>query len=117
MILDRISVGKRFREYLINRFGSVNEGARQLNREPSGLRSQYLNGKSLPGAELLADLMKYGCDINWLFFGINLGKQNVDEIQAKDMDKKENDMNQILIKELTLLESEIKKIKKLVKMR
>jgi hypothetical protein len=115
MILDKKSVGKRFREFLIERFGSINEGARQLNREPSGLRSQYLNGNSLPGAELLADLLNFGCDITWLFWGTSNSKKIILATQAEAGNKKEIEKNKILIKELELLESDVKRIKKFVK--
>jgi transcriptional regulator with XRE-family HTH domain len=56
---------------LIGKFGSIGEAAKALGKEPENIYSNYLSGKSLPGAEILLSLMIRGCDLIWLLTGSN----------------------------------------------
>jgi transcriptional regulator with XRE-family HTH domain len=69
MNLDKKEIAKRFKQYLIEKYGSIEKGAEAINKSSQSLRSNYLSGNSLPGAELISDLIKDGCDINWLLLG------------------------------------------------
>lgn len=63
-------IEQRLREFLVEKFGSINEGARALGKEPSAIRSSYLAGNSIPGGEFLVKLTEVGCDIYWLLTGL-----------------------------------------------
>lgn len=68
-MFNKKEIGKRLRTILIDKFGSINESARVLDKTSANLRNNYLNGKSIPGPELLSKLLEYGCDIQWLLTG------------------------------------------------
>lgn len=64
--MNKTDIGKKLRAWLIQKFGSISEGARLLEISPNALSTNYFSGKSYPGGELLARLKEFGCDINWL---------------------------------------------------
>lgn len=70
MEIDKKSVAFRLKSFLKTKFGSIKEAAVALDKSPEALYNGYLNGRSLPGAELLAQLMGYDCDIEWLLTGV-----------------------------------------------
>lgn len=62
----KILIGKRIRQWLINNYGSVSDGAKILAISPNALSTNYFSGKSFPGGELLSRLVELGCNMNWL---------------------------------------------------
>ncbi|KAB2908960.1 MAG: hypothetical protein LC102_09180 [Ignavibacteriales bacterium] len=69
MEIDKKSVAQRLKSFLITRFGSVKVAAEALGKTPDNLYNGYLNGRSIPGGELLGLLTTFGCDIDWLLTG------------------------------------------------
>lgn len=70
--LDKKEIGLRLKQFLKGKFSSIDEAGIHLETTGNTLRTTYLNGKSLPGAELIYKLLLIGCDINWLFTGESL---------------------------------------------
>lgn len=105
---NKKEIGQRFKEYLIKRFGSVNEGARQLGKDPSALRSSYFNGKSIPGGGLLIKLSEFGADIIWILTGkeSSIIKEPILEHKAENLDAE----NKKLKKEIAMLRSILKEV-------
>lgn len=68
MSIDKNAVSKRLREFG-DTFNTMKQFAEALNISQQTLSSGYLNGRSLPGAELLLQLQTLGCDIKWLLTG------------------------------------------------
>lgn len=89
--MDKIEIGKRMREYLINKYGKLNVGAERLNMSPQNL-NKYLKGEFLPGAEIISKLGESGCDINWLL-----------NIDMKDADKISEPANDYSVKDKIIL--------------
>jgi transcriptional regulator with XRE-family HTH domain len=58
-------IGEKIRLFAKEKGFSLAELSKLLGMKPQSL-NVYLNGKSLPGAEILMKLKKLGCDINWL---------------------------------------------------
>lgn len=69
MEIDKKFVASRLKSFLITKFGSIKDAAQALDKSPEALYNGYLNGRSLPGAELLARLIGFDCDIEWLLTG------------------------------------------------
>jgi len=59
-------IAKRLKIWGKQHFGTMKKMAEILDVSYGVLRSSYLNGRNLPGAKILMDLAKHGCDINWL---------------------------------------------------
>lgn len=69
MEIDKKSVAFRLKSFLVDKFGSVKAAAVALDKSPEALYNGYLNGRSVPGGELLAQLAELDCDIEWLLTG------------------------------------------------
>jgi len=67
--INKADVAERLREFGQKKFGKMTDFAAALEISGAQLHSTYLNGRSLPGAELLLKLAKMGCDIAWLLSG------------------------------------------------
>lgn len=63
--MNKKEIGIRIREFLITKFGKLSLGAEKLEISPQNL-NKYLNGKFVPGGEIISKLGEMGCDINWL---------------------------------------------------
>ncbi len=68
MTTNKEDVGKRLKEFSA-RFKSQTELAHALGMKKHQQLYPYLNGKSLPGFEIIAKLRDLGCDPNWLIAG------------------------------------------------
>ncbi|HCY76967.1 MAG TPA: hypothetical protein DHV28_13685 [Ignavibacteriales bacterium] len=62
-------VAERLSEFIKKEFGSVAEASRRLQIPEGTLRYAYLNAKSLPGFEVMYQLLNKGCDLKWLITG------------------------------------------------
>lgn len=62
-------VAGRLKLFIKKEFDSVSEAARRMQIPEGTLRYAYLNAKSLPGFEVLYQLLNNGCDIKWLMTG------------------------------------------------
>lgn len=72
MELNKSEIAERLKIWAKEQgFGKIRELAEALQIPEATLKSAYLNGKSLPGAPVLARLIQLGCDLKWLFFGEN----------------------------------------------
>lgn len=65
-ILDNKLVAAKLKAFGDAKFKTLKEFAEALEMSSPALKSSYLNGRSIPGGEILAKLMKLGCDIKWL---------------------------------------------------
>ncbi|HEX2866140.1 MAG TPA: helix-turn-helix transcriptional regulator [Ignavibacteriales bacterium] len=65
---ENVEIGSRLRDFLERKFTTIAQAERKLGKGRNYL-SQYITGRSLPGAPLLKDLAKLGCDITWLLTG------------------------------------------------
>ncbi len=65
---DKIEFGKRLKEDIKLKFGSIKELAEMLGIDPSTI-SNYTRGQREPRAKFLGMLAKHGSDINWLLTG------------------------------------------------
>jgi hypothetical protein len=85
--LDKTAVAARLREFGIRKFGTIRRFANALDLRQSNLSSNYLSGRSLPGAEILIKLDELGCDIVWLLTGrltaMSLLKGRILELEAQ----------------------------------
>lgn len=68
IMLSKSEVAKNLREFAENNFKSNAELSRQLGMSPQALQG-YLEGRSIPGGQILANLSELGCDIKWLLTG------------------------------------------------
>lgn len=73
--MDKKEIGNRIREFLVTKFGKLSMGAEKLEISPQNL-NKYLNGKFVPGGELISKLGEMGCDINWLLNIENANEAN-----------------------------------------
>lgn len=64
--MDKKLVAQKLREFIDSNFDKIKDFTDKLGMSQAAFQSSYLNGRSLPGAEILAKLAKMGCDINWL---------------------------------------------------
>jgi transcriptional regulator with XRE-family HTH domain len=78
--LEKDNVGHRIRVFAYEKYGSIDSLAKALDIHPSSLKSNYISGKSLPGAQLLYNLMQLGCDLHWLFTNRRFGQTDKDEL-------------------------------------
>ncbi|MGE5365641.1 MAG: helix-turn-helix domain-containing protein [Bacteroidota bacterium] len=69
MNIDKKSIGERLKKFGKEHYGSVSKFADALKMSQPSLSGNYLNGKSIPGGEMLAKLLALGCDIDWLLTG------------------------------------------------
>ena len=63
---DKKLIAAKLRAFGDAKFNRIKDFAEALGMSDSALQSSYLNGRSIPGGEILAKLNKLGCDINWL---------------------------------------------------
>lgn len=75
MPLDKDAIGLRLRKFGLDHFGNLSELAAHLQMKPQSLNS-YIQGKSVPGGEILAKLSRLGCNIDWLLLGKNVNGIN-----------------------------------------
>lgn len=87
--LDKKNVGHRIRVFGYEKFGSIDALADALDIHPSSLKSNYISGKSLPGAQLLYNLMQLGCDLHWLFTNKKAGVIDKDELEKENQKLKD----------------------------
>jgi hypothetical protein len=78
MELDKKEIGQRLKLFAKEKFGGVGDLAEALNLSQPNLSGTYINGRSIPGGELLAKLSSLGCDINWLLTGQESVNSNSD---------------------------------------
>lgn len=90
--LEAAEIGHRIKLFAYEKFGTIEDLAKALNVSASSLKTNYLSGKSLPGSQLLYDLMNVGCDIKWLFTGIRIDISKGEENLVKELEyfKEEN---------------------------
>jgi hypothetical protein len=62
---EKLEIGLKIKEFAKNKFGSVTALATKIGKKPQYFNT-YINGRSYPGGELLAELYELGCDLNWL---------------------------------------------------
>lgn len=67
--IDKNAFAERLKKFLLEEFGYIAEAARRMGIPEGTLRYAYLNGKSLPGSEMILELIKCNCDIYWLLTG------------------------------------------------
>lgn len=91
-------VAQRLSEFIKQNFDSVAEAARKMQVPEGSLRYAYLNAKSLPGFEVLFQLMQNGCDIRWLM----TGKKKYLNFNDEDLKKRIESRINILIKKFGL---------------
>ncbi len=86
--IDKGGIAERLRYFIKHNFSSVDDAAVKLGTTGNTLRSSYLNGRSIPGPELLIKLSQLGCDIYYLLTGevnyYNFGlAQRIKEVRTK----------------------------------
>lgn len=69
--LKKDVIGERLRQFAKDKFRTIRALAEALNMSEENL-SQYIKGKSAPGAPLLIKLAEKGCDIQWLLTGVEI---------------------------------------------
>ncbi len=69
MAIDKFAVGNRIRQFIAGKQMKIKDFAEQIGMSAATLQSSYLNGRSLPGAEILLRLEEMGCDTMWLLTG------------------------------------------------
>ncbi len=83
MPIDKIAFGQRLKEYAIEKHGNVAKFGREVwNMKSPSAVYQYVDGRSLPGAELIAKLLDDGCNFNWLCTG-RTQEQQLDALEMK----------------------------------
>lgn len=81
---EKTMIARRIREFGEKKFKTMAELARQMEMKPQALQS-YLDGKSVPGGNILSRLHSLGCDINWLLSSdTELRYVSLDEIEKVD---------------------------------
>lgn len=103
MLQDRLKI---FAKHI----GSAAKLAEKIDMSPQQL-TQYTNGKSKPGADILLKLCELGCNINWLLTGrgeMLLGEETQETKETTKDIKITNDNNS----ELTEIKAELEKIRK-----
>lgn len=60
-----MSIGEKIRQFAVQKFGSIKAFAEAMEMHPSALQ-QYLSDEHKPGANILVNLARLGCDMNWL---------------------------------------------------
>jgi hypothetical protein len=88
--LKKEEIGARMREFAVANYPKLKDFAAAIDMSLSTLISTYFNGRSLPGAPLIAKLILLGCDIKWLLFG---------ERSDKDYYNKQLEEQVLLLKE------------------
>lgn len=73
--LDKLAISERFRQFITEHYITVKNAAEALGISSATLSSSYLNGKSVPGGELIAKLIQAGCDVDWLLTGKTRGQE------------------------------------------
>jgi phage repressor protein C with HTH and peptisase S24 domain len=91
-LLNKKEVGTRLKEWLLTKYNSIDEAGKALDTTGNSLRNSYLNGKALPGGELMQKLLEIGCPIDEIL----TGKRNVNSryslrktIEASDIAARE----------------------------
>lgn len=74
--LDKKIIGERLKSFLNSKFPSIDKAGEALGTTGNTLRATYINGKSLPGAEMIYKLLLIGCDVQWLFDGTEVKSNN-----------------------------------------
>lgn len=97
MEIDRVKVGERLRQFADEQKMEIKVLAEKLGMQSSSFQSSYLNGRSLPGAELLCKLEELDCDTYWLLTG-KVKDKNLELLKVK----KENSELKKRIEELEL---------------
>ena len=69
--MNKSDISSRLKTFLKSNFNTIDEAAPHLGTTGNTLRNSYLNGRSVPGPDLLSKLFEMGCDINWLLFGVS----------------------------------------------
>ncbi|QQS35735.1 MAG: hypothetical protein IPM56_16060 [Ignavibacteriales bacterium] len=86
-MIDKVGIASRLKEYLVDKYRTIKAGAEVLNTSADTLYSSYLNGRSVPGGELLISLIKDGCDVGWLLTGIKSDELLQEKIKILTADK------------------------------
>ncbi|MHC1736857.1 MAG: helix-turn-helix domain-containing protein [Ignavibacteriaceae bacterium] len=95
MNLDKYEIAARLRTFGESKFERIKDFAKALDMEPSSLQSAYLNGRSIPGPELLVKLSDMGCDIIWLLTG-EITTHSPPSIDISDKIKELEEENRLL---------------------
>jgi transcriptional regulator with XRE-family HTH domain len=109
-------VGSRLRIFAKKYFKTIRGLANALSMTEQNL-SQYVKGKSLPGALLLLKLSEKGCDIHWLLTGEEIeytekGFNNLVNISRAFLRLKELEIkHEALLKQSELQQKEIEELK------
>jgi transcriptional regulator with XRE-family HTH domain len=72
MEINKAEVANRLKQWAAAHYKMYKDMADDLDMTPQALQSSYLNGRSLPGAEILIKLQNLGLDITWLLTGKTL---------------------------------------------
>lgn len=65
----RLAIGKRIREWVVEKYGKVNLAAADLKMSPQSLNT-YMVGKSKPATGMQHKLQKLGADVQYIMTGI-----------------------------------------------
>ena len=87
-----MKIGSKLRVFAENNFGSVSKLAELLGMKPPSFY-KYLNDESVPGGEILAKLVKLGCDVNWL---LEDDDRSPPEVEIVDRVKELEEENRLL---------------------
>ncbi|NUM71993.1 MAG: LexA family transcriptional regulator [Ignavibacteriaceae bacterium] len=66
---NKEEISMRLRLWADSKFKRTTDLAKALEMSLGALSSSYLNGRSIPGGDLLIKLANLGCDIHWLLTG------------------------------------------------
>ena len=103
MNLNKKEVAQNLRMFGYKKFGTMKKFAEALDMNPSTLYSGYLNGRSLPGPQLLVKLIDLGCDINWLL--TSRGTPIQGETEKEHIHKLEEELNSLRISNSKLMQN------------
>lgn len=109
--MNKEEVGLRLRKFLLDKFGKLTIGAENMGMSPQSLQ-KYLNGKFMPGGEIISKLSDLGCDIEWLL----LRKDNPSDISGND-NESINRKDKIILsqaEELTMMKVKLEELKQKV---
>lgn len=90
--IDKKAVAERLRVFIKGREISVDNFGELIGVTGNTIRTTYLSGRSLPGAEFLFNLSTIGCDITWLLTGVELQMWATTMLDEKVIIIKRNDI-------------------------